>query len=240
MTSIKEIYELLNYLSIEFMLIIVLGGGINLQGQIPLHVYQRLDKAIKLYKKYPASKIILTGKYSYLYDSPKSFTPRSPAKRDEVGPNRPTPKFPPTTEAAKMSEYLLQQGLPKSDLLLEEKSKNTFANAYYLKKNFFLTQKSFAAIIITSHFHIARVKYIFQKVFGPSYRFEFIGMQERLPKEQEEKVVARQDMLLLKTKQFLSTMKEGDHEFLKGKFYKADYYKDKIPDWVKSFVAKGR
>lgn len=200
------------------MFIVVLGGGINLQGQIPAHVYQRLDKALELYKKYPSSKIILTGKYSFLYRKEK----------------------PPTTEAARMSEYLLQQGIPKSDLLLEDKSKNTFANAYYLKKNFLVPQKIFAATIITSHFHIARVKYIFQKVFGSSYRFEFIAIQEQLSKDEEEKVVDRQKMLLLQTKKFLSSMKDGDHEFLKGKFYKAGYYKEKIPNWVKNFVAKGK
>ncbi len=200
------------------MFIVVLGGGINLQGQIPPHVYQRLDKALELYKKYPTSKIILTGKYSFLYGKTK----------------------PPTTEAAKMSEYLRQKGVPPSQIFLEDNSQDTISNAYYLKTNFFLPMNQFNGTIVTSHFHLERVKLIFHKVFGSNYNFEYIGIQEQLPKEEEEKIITRQNELLLKIGKFLSTMKIGDHEFLKGKFYKADYYREKRPAWVTNFVAKGK
>jgi len=51
------------------MFIIVLGGGINLKWEIPKTVYQRLDKALEVYQKNldKNPKIIVSGKYSFLY-----------------------------------------------------------------------------------------------------------------------------------------------------------------------------
>jgi len=202
------------------MFIVILGGGINLSGDLPDHVYQRLNKAIDLYKKNPQTKIIATGKYSFLYDQIK--------------------KYPALTESEKMSEYLVKKEIPKKDILLENKSKDTISNAYYLKKNFFIPKKETQATIITSHFHLDRVKYIFQKVFGPGYDFQFVGIQETLPKDEEKKVIDHQKYLLKRTKQILSPMKDGDHNFLKGKLYKIKYYREKRPGWVIDFVAKGK
>jgi len=199
------------------MFIVVLGGGIDLKGNLPPHVYQRLDRAIELHQKLPGSKIVLTGKYSFLYGAEK----------------------PPATEAEKMCAYLLSKKIPKKNILLEKNSKDTISNAYYLKKNIFLPKRETRAIIITSHFHLQRVKYIFQKIFGPDYRLEFIGLQEHLDESSEKKVVQRQKELLLKTKAVLSKMKEGDHGFLAGKFYRIKYYREKRPHWVTNFVAKG-
>ena len=51
------------------MFIVVLGGGVNLRGEIPKTVYQRLDKALEFYQKNldKNPKIIVSGKYSFLY-----------------------------------------------------------------------------------------------------------------------------------------------------------------------------
>lgn len=199
------------------MLIAVLGGGIDLRGNIPDYVYARLDKAIELYDKLHCD-IVLSGKYSFLYSSEK----------------------PPITEASKMAEYLLNKGVKKEILLKEEKSKDTIGNAYYLKKIFFIPKKEREGIIITSRFHLDRVRYIFSKIFGSNYKLEFIGVEESLPKEEGERVVERQKELLLKTKRLLSNMKDGEHNLLRYKLYKGWFYKEKRPDWVKDFVAKGK
>lgn len=202
------------------MFIIILGGGIDLKGNLPDHVFQRLDKAIELYQKNPSAKIIVSGRYSFLYNQLK--------------------QYPPITEAERMAQYLIKKGIPKEKIFLERKSKDTIGNAYYLKKNFFLPKKIFSALIITSFFHLPRVKYIFKKIFGPSYNLQFIGVQENLTKNEEKKVIERQKQLLKKTKQILGKMENGDHNFLKGKLYKIKYYREKRPEWVTNFVAKGK
>lgn len=199
------------------MVIVVLGGGIDLQGRIPSHVYSRLDEAIRLHKSL-GCKILVSGEYSFLYDKVK----------------------PPFTEAFEMQKYLLGKGVSIDQILLEERSKDTVGNAYYSKKYIFIPRKEKEAIIITSDFQVERVKYIFHKIFGQEYKLKIIGIKSELPDSEREVVWQRQKELLLKTQAFLSKMEDGDHNFLKDRIYKLKFYKEKRPDWVKNFVAKGK
>lgn len=202
------------------MLIVILGGGIDLKGNLPNHVYQRLDKAVEIYNKNCDQQIVLSGKYSFLYDQLK--------------------KHPPTTEAEKMAQYLLTKGIPKDKLLLEKKSQDTISNAYYLKKDFFIPQNEKSAIVVTNRFHLPRVEYIFNKIFGPDYSLKYVGVEQKLSPTEEKRLVEHQNDLLEKIKQILTPMRDGDHHFLDGKFYTIDYYRQKRPDWVIKFVAEGR
>ena len=88
------------------MYIVVLGGGIDLNGQLPSYVYQRLNIAIGLYRQKPGSKIVVSGKYSFLYSQLK--------------------KYPLFTEAEKMAQYLEKKGISKENIILEKKSKDTY------------------------------------------------------------------------------------------------------------------
>lgn len=199
------------------MIIVVLGGGIDLQGNIPSYVYSRLDEAIKLASNLDC-KILVSGEYSFLYEKIK----------------------PPLTEALKMNKYLLEKGIPQGKILREELSKDTIGNAYYSKKYIFIPSKEKEAIIITSDFQVERVKYIFSKIFGSEYKLKVIGIKSNLPDGEKEAVWQRQKELLLKTQALLSNMKDGDHNFLKNRIYKLKFYKEKRPDWVRNFVAKGK
>src|SRR3989344_6276183 len=199
------------------MVIVVLGGGIDLQGKIPSYVYSRLDEAIGLHKSL-GCKILVSGEYSFLYDKVK----------------------PPFTEAFEMGRYLLEKVMSSSIILKEERSKDTIGNAYYSKKYIFIPNKEKEAIVITSDFQVERVKYIFHKIFGPEYKLKIIGIKSKLPGNEKEAVWQRQKELLLKTQALLSNMKDGDHNFLKDRIYKFKFYREKRPDWVKNFVAKGK
>lgn len=200
------------------MFIVVLGGGIDLQGNLPLYIHQRLDKAIELYKTYPSSKLVLSGKYSFLYREKK----------------------PPLTEAHAMADYLRKKGVDKRQMLLENKSKDTIGNAYYLKKDFFIPFHEKKALIVTSEYHLTRVKYIFQKLFGPGYQLKYISIKEKLNPHESSRLYQHQKDLLLKTQNLFSKIKDGDHNFLKGKIYKFKYYREKRPNWVINFVTGGK
>ncbi len=200
------------------MLIVVLGGGIDLKGNIPPFVYQRLNYALKLLDNYPQAKIVLSGKYSFLYQNNK----------------------PPTTEASAMANYLMQKHIRRDRIVLEQWSKDTVGNAYYLKKYVFLPHRETSATIITSAFQLERVRFIFEKIFGSRYKLTFRAVEEKLPKDKEKLVVERQKDLLRQTKILLVPMKDGDHNFLKRKIYNFKYYRQKRPAWVTNFVAKGK
>jgi len=203
------------------MFIVVLGGGINLKGELPETVYQRLNKAIEIYQKNldKNPKIIVSGKYSFLYQQ--------------------TNQFPPSTEAEKMALYLIKKGIPKKQIILEKKSKDTIGNAYFVKK-IFLKKNEKKGIIITSLFHLERVKYVFKKIFGKDYQLDFIGVKENLPKEKEKQILEKQKKLLEKIKEILLPMKTGNHLYLTKRIYRIKYYREKRPEWVINFVAKGK
>ncbi len=201
------------------MTIVILGGGINKNGNLPQYVKKRLDKATEIFKKDKNAKILVSGRYSFLY--PKSL-------------------LPPITEAQAMKNYLIKKGILKKNIFLENKSKDTISNAYYAKKIYFIPKKEKEAKIITSEFHLPRVKYIFKKVFGKDYNFRYIAISSNLNKKSAEKVKTRQKKLLKKTKEILGEMRDGEHNFLKNKFYKLKYYREKRPDWVIDFVTQGK
>lgn len=70
------------------------------------------------------------------------------------------------TEAEVLKRFLLMTGMPESDILIEEKSKNTAQNAEFtkafLEKNNISTSQEF--VLITSAFHMYRAKGCFDKV----------------------------------------------------------------------------
>lgn len=201
------------------MTIVILGGGITKDGNLPKHVKERLEKALQIFRKQKQAKVLVCGRYSFLY--PKNQLPKK-------------------TEARAMRDYLINIGIPKKDIYLENKSKDTIGNVYYAKKLYFIPRKEKDAVIITSEFHLERVKFIFRKIFGNGYQFKFIFPLFSLNVKEKTKIVERQKNLLKKTKKILAKMKSGDHNFLKGKLYKIKYYKEKRPDWVIKFVTEGK
>lgn len=194
------------------MYIVVLGGGITPEGNLPELVELRLRKAVELFQEHH-SLIILSGKYSLLIDEP-------PAK----------------TEAQLMQEELVGLGVPGDQLILEDESQDTVANAYFVKK--IIKGKDTKVTVVTSEFHKDRADYIFRKVFGPEFQIEVVATPSALPAEIKDKVEARQVELLDLTKQFLRDMPDGDDSFLDGKFYSDPFFQRERPEWVRKFVAR--
>ncbi|MBU4331762.1 YdcF family protein [Patescibacteria group bacterium] len=201
------------------MTIVVLGGGINIKNQLPQQVKKRLNKATEIFKKHKKANILVCGKHSFLY---------------------PKDKAPLKIEAEAMRDYLLTLGLPPKRIYLEIKSQDTIGNAYYAKKLYFIPRKEKSALVITSQFHLERTKFIFKKIFGTRYQLKFVSIRPSTKNKDAEKVAERQKELLAKTKELLSGMKSGNHNFLKGKLYKLKYYQDKRPGWVIKFATQGK
>lgn len=72
----------------------------------------------------------------------------------------------PQSEAEALQRFLLMAGVPQSDILIEDQSKNTAQNAQFTKK--FLEEKGISTeqefVLITSAFHMLRAKSCFDKV----------------------------------------------------------------------------
>lgn len=108
---------------------IVLGAGIK-GDLITYPLACRLNKAVEYNKRNPSAIIVLSGGKGFQED---------------------------ITEALAMERYLLNQGISKSRILLEQKSTSTYENLVFSKKildEYF--KKPYRVVIITSDFTIYR------------------------------------------------------------------------------------
>jgi len=94
----------------------------------------RVEQAISLYERGQIDRILVSGGIGYLNTDRKNL------------------------EADKLQSYLLNKGIPKNDILVENKSRNTHENVKFfldvLKKEY--TLKSTKLALISSDFHIRR------------------------------------------------------------------------------------
>ena len=121
--------------------IFVLTGGLDDKGDINDWTKGRLDLAIKHY--YDKSKIVCLGGRTY----------HKPMVLDINGRA--------IYEAAKCSEYLITLGIPKKDIYKEIASMDTIGSAYFAFTNYILPMSWTKNMVITSKFHSARTKIIF-------------------------------------------------------------------------------
>ncbi|MFP4119019.1 MAG: YdcF family protein [Candidatus Woesearchaeota archaeon] len=126
-------------------LLIVLGGGITEDHELNTHTKERYDKAVELQEH---------------YDSIVCSTDKSYRKLDE---------FRDTTEARIGKNYLLKRGVPEEKILLEEKSRDTFSNAYFCRKEIVDPLEAKELTVLTSEFHMPKTQYVFKLVFPENH-----------------------------------------------------------------------
>jgi vancomycin permeability regulator SanA len=129
---------------------VVLGRGIDPDGSLPRLARQRVDRAAELFAWEVAPRIIFSGRCSLMTDAP-----------------------PPVTEARAMYDYALSLGLPQRAMLLEEESRDTIGNAYFVLRRFLEPNDWMSIRVVTSDFHIQRTAWVFQKVLGLGYDVAF-------------------------------------------------------------------
>jgi hypothetical protein len=77
------------------------------------------------------------------------------------------------TEAEAMATYARSRGLPAKAVLLEELSRDTVGNAYFVRKHW-LDPNGWKSIrVVTTDYHIPRAAWIFRKILGPDYDVAF-------------------------------------------------------------------
>ncbi len=125
-------------------MIIVLGGGIDRNGALPIWVHSRLEKAIQLYSK-KESWILLSGKGKDGYK---------------------------VTEAKAMANYLIERNIPENKIILESLSEDTIQNAYFSRTLHIGPMGIKRFTLVTSAFHMKRSHHIFEWVFGSGYQID--------------------------------------------------------------------
>ena len=72
-----------------------------------------------------------------------------------------------------MADYALKLGLPAEALHVEEQSRDTIGNAYFVLRDYLEPNDWTSVRVVTSDFHIQRTAWVFQKVLGLGYDVSF-------------------------------------------------------------------
>ena len=120
-----------NYLPVrkEPDVIIILGSGL-IGNKVPPLLAQRLTKAKTIYEQFEGrSKLIVSGGQG----------------ADEL-----------TSEAEAMAKYLMEQGVPQEDILIENRSRTTFENLTFSKAILEDLGLGKSVLVVTNSFHALR------------------------------------------------------------------------------------
>jgi uncharacterized SAM-binding protein YcdF (DUF218 family) len=130
--------------------LVVLGRGVDADGSLPRLAQQRVERAAELFAWETASRIIFSGRCSLMSD----ITPA-------------------VSEARAMAAYAVSLGLPQDALHVEEESRDTIGNAYFVMRRFLEPNDWTSIRVVTSDFHIQRTAWVFQKILGLGYDVSF-------------------------------------------------------------------
>jgi uncharacterized SAM-binding protein YcdF (DUF218 family) len=145
---------------------IVLGGVTHYDAEHNrmqfLRGADRLFQAIDLYKMKKANKILFTGGSGELL-------------------------HPEYKEGALIKEYVMKLGIPSSDFIIENESRNTHENAMFTKQLLIKEKITGKLLLITSAFHMRRSLACFNKVgvFPTPYSTDVYGKPIKRAKEQD-------------------------------------------------------
>ncbi len=172
--------------------LIVLGRGINSNGTLPPDPISRVKKAVELYREGVVPHIIMSGGYSHtLVDAPTQ------------------------SEAAAMKLYAESLGIHSNNILVEDHSTHTLANAYFTKKLFCEPNQWQTIMVVASDEHLERAEYTFRKVYGPLYSFQFIASNRVISDEEYALELNHERASMKLTMEWLDGIKDGDDESIR-------------------------
>lgn len=125
MYTLTSLINLINWHVPHLNYVVVLGAGIIGKTVTPL-LASRISRGIEIYKKNPGSKLIMSG---------------------GRGPGEDIP------EAEAMAEYAENMGIPKSDIIIENKSRTTRENLRFSHE---LMKADSKFCLVTSSYHVYR------------------------------------------------------------------------------------
>jgi vancomycin permeability regulator SanA len=119
---------------------VVLGNRVNADGTLSPVLRARVDKALRLYRERRVPLIMVSGGRGEKGDDP--------------------PRYP---EGLAMKQYLVSQGVPTTAIVEDNDGENTYLTAKdYVNQADRL--KVHSVIVVSSFYHITRIKYIFRKL----------------------------------------------------------------------------
>lgn len=125
--------------------ILVLGGGLRANNQLPEYVQRRFDRALELQAREPIVAL-------------SAWTMHRAVRVDDDGHQ--------LLESQAGVEYLLARGVPANLIFREATSYDTIGNAYFSRVQFVDPMHWRNLLVITSEFHMQRTEAIFRWVYS--------------------------------------------------------------------------
>lgn len=176
--------------------IIVLGGATE-EDMLPVRAKLRVEKGVELYKAGKAPIIVMSG-----WDT--MHADREPDK----------------SEAQCMKEYAVELGVEPSSVELEERSKDTFGNGYFILKDFIKPRGWKEVIIVTSAVHKERAQYIFEKIVGDACTLHFIDA----PDDPNQDDTKSEEESFKRTRHHMEHIRPGNQEDVEEAYNKHPAY----------------
>ncbi|NQV91897.1 YdcF family protein [Candidatus Woesearchaeota archaeon] len=153
-------------------IMIILGHTNDNQGRLSSISKERLDLGFKSLEK--GYKIIATGAFGGHFNTTKKM------------------------HASYSKEYLLKKGISKSLFLKIAKSSHTVEDALF-SHVIIGGYKVKDIVVVTSDFHMARVKFIFGRIFK-NYNLKFLSSKTEISEEKMKKLKSHEQKTLRKLK----------------------------------------
>lgn len=166
--------------------IILLGGGVNLDGSVDDSAKERLERASQIYSQGNTQAIIVCGLHGY------------------KGVKKPL-----LSEAQAYANYLESLGIPSESIYLETKSQETLGNLLFAKMHIIMQHKWDSLLVIpTQNQMTERIDYLLNKIFGNDYSWDMLRVGENI----EQTNLDREAKSLKHTKDINDAFQDGDHK----------------------------
>lgn len=169
--------------------ILILGRGIDEQGEIPKFAKATIEKAVEMFQQKQTDKIIFAGKWSYN----STF-------------------IPPKTEAQAMAQYAIDLSLPKKAIILEEESEATVFNLCNVKKDILIPNNWTNIAIISSPYFNERLKLNTDMIFGDNIKYNIIDID--YPFQDPINLQNNEERKLAQAIEFHNNLKKGDDRLI--------------------------
>lgn len=166
--------------------LIVLGGGVDAQGRLTQLSRERVREAVRISVAGRGNHILFSGGWGLFQ------------------------KRPPVTEAQAMKEYAPQSGCDDDLLRIDESSRDTFGNAYFSYHDWVRTRGWRRCTIVTSDFHLPRVRLLFRKAFPKSVRVDFRGAATSVAPGRLVQWRMQEDLLMVFLREVLADLPDHD------------------------------
>jgi uncharacterized SAM-binding protein YcdF (DUF218 family) len=164
-------------------IVIVLGAGVAADGRPTWSTLARADAAAELAKQRDVP-VIVSGSHG----------------------NGPRPA---RTEAELMADRLVERGIARERIFLEDQSRDTVTNATFVAQRYLAALEPRRLHIVTSPFHLQRSLVTFALVLGPAWPLE--GHPSAAGSKEHEHA-ANEALYLERTRALLAGLEPGDLE----------------------------